>query len=231
MDIDTEADFYQRIDVLEAEKHSLTQQIRQLENALEKEKKFHRKFVEDVIQTEEVRNLDFEKERRELLEDKKKLVAEIRQLAKDKSFYKTSYDSLMEEEDLKNKNQSNRNRDHPLAISDSSSSHYSTANELVSLPSIKKQPKKSKVISKLSEKIFHENKILKLRTTKLTRDNATLRLKVKQLENFKSKTQDKSLQHEADVNELQKLFQSTRRTNGQIYNADALSKLGELSRD
>ncbi|KAJ6645237.1 hypothetical protein Bhyg_00441, partial [Pseudolycoriella hygida] len=75
-----EADFYQRRDVLEAENYSLTQQIKQLENVLDKEKKFHRKFVEDVIQSEELRNLDFEKERKELLADKKRLAAENRQL-------------------------------------------------------------------------------------------------------------------------------------------------------
>lgn len=217
MDMDTEANLYQRIDVLEAEKHSLTQQIKQLENGLDKEKKFHRKFVEDVIQSEEMRNLDFEKQRKELLEDKKRLLAENRQLTNDKSFYKTSYDSLMREEDLKNKNHSNRT--HSTSIPDSLSSNYSTANESaresVSLPSINQQ-KKSKMISKLSEKIFEENKKLKLRTKKLTRDNASLRLKVKQLENFKSKIQNKTFQHEADKNELQNLFESTRRTNGQI---------------
>ncbi len=94
-DIDTEADFYQRIDALEADKHSLTQQIKQLENSLDKEKKFHRKFVDDVIQSEEMRNLDFEKQRREFLENIKQLVAANRQLTNDKAFYKTSYDSLM----------------------------------------------------------------------------------------------------------------------------------------
>lgn len=70
-----------------------------------------------------------------------------------------------------------------------------------------------------------------MRNTKLTRDNASLRLKVKQLENFKSKIQNKKNQHEADKKELQYLFESTRRTNGQIFNSEALAKLSELSRD
>lgn len=108
MDMDTEADLYQRIDVLEAENYSLTQQIKQLENGLDKETKFHRKFVEDVIQSEELRNLDFEKQRRELLEHNKRLVAENRQLTIDKTFYKTSYDSLMKEEDWEKTNRSHR---------------------------------------------------------------------------------------------------------------------------
>lgn len=226
MDLDTEIEIYQRIDVLEAEKHSLTQQIKQLENAFDKEKKFHRKFAEDVIHSEEVRNLDFEKERKELLEDNKRLVAENRQLTKDKCFYKTSYDSLMREDDSRNKNHSYMTRS--SSVSDSLSSNYSTANESASLPSMY-QRKKSKMISKLSEKTFEENKKLKLRTTKLTRDNASLRLKVKQLENFKNKIQNKTFQHEADKNELQNLIESTKRTNGQIFNAEGLSKLGELS--
>lgn len=229
--MDTEDDFYHRIDVLEAEKDSLTQQTKQLENALDKEKKFHRKFVEEVIQSEEMRNVDFEKQRKELLENNKRLVSEKRQVSNDLAFYKTSYDSLMKEEDSKKKNHSHRTYSsfNPDSLSNSSS-NYSTANESVPLPSINQQ-KKSKVISKLSEKIFEENKRLKLRTTKLTRDNATLRLKVKQLENFKSKIQNKTFQHEADKNELQNLFESTRRTNGQIFNPEALSKLGELSKD
>lgn len=226
--MDEEADLYQRIDTLEAEKHSLAQQVKQLENALDKEKKFHRKFVEDVIQSEETRNLDFEKQRKELLEDNKRLASEKRQLANDKSFYKTSYDSLMKEEELKKKN--NCYGTHSSSISDSLSSNYSTANESVSSRS-NYQQKKSKVISKLSEKTFEENKRLKLRTTKLTGDNASLRLKVKQLENFKNKIQNKSFQHEADKNELQNLFQSTKRTNEQIFTPEALFKLGELSRD
>lgn len=240
--MDTEADLYQQIDLLEAERHSLADQIKQLERALDKEKKFHRKFAEDVIQSEESRNLDFEKQRKELLEQNKKLVAVNRELTKENSFYKTSYDSLMKEEDSKDRyhsahssssysaHSSSNYSAHSSCISDSISSNYSTATESASLPS-KSRIKKSKEISKLSEKIFEENRRLKMRNTKLARDNTSLRLKVKQLENFKNKIQNKTSQHEADKIELQSLFQSTRRTNGQIFNPLALSKLRELSRD
>lgn len=225
MDIDTETSFYQRIDVLEAEKHSLLHQIKQLENGLDKEKKFHRKFVEDVIQSEELRNLDFEKQRKELLEENKRLLAVNRQLTIDKTFYKTSYDSLIDDEDRTKPNQSKE-----TATSSDSVSNYSTANESVPAPS-SSQRKKTKTISKLSEQMFDENKRLKLRTTKLSRDNALLRLKVKQLENFKNKIQNKKVQQEKYKNELQNLLESTRRTNGQIFNSVALSKLADLSRD
>lgn len=59
MDIDGDEmeSMHECFDGLEAEKHHLIQQVKQLENALDKERKFHRKFVDDVVQSEEVRIL------------------------------------------------------------------------------------------------------------------------------------------------------------------------------
>lgn len=81
----------------------------------------------------------------------------------------------------------------------------------------------------MSEKLLEDNKKLKLKTMKLTKDNASLRLKVKQLENYKNKIQYKKEQQVLDRRELQNLFESTRRTNSQIFKAEILAKLRQLS--
>lgn len=240
MDIDIDEEIYQRVDGLEAEKHCLLQQIKQLESALDKEKKFHRKFVEDVLQSEEIRNQDFEKEKKELVKDKKRLTAENRQLTKDKLFYQSGFESLVEEkEDKTSSSPKNLSKSSPVSRETYNTRLSTTKLESSSTSpqcSTTKGPAKirqstSKAISKLSAKIFEDNKRLKLKVTKVTRDNASLRLKLKQLENLNDKMRTKNLQHDADQNELQNLFESTRRTNGQVYTPYILSKLGELSRD
>lgn len=91
------------------------------------------------------------------------------------------------------------------------------------------QKKSSKLIAKVSEKLFEENKKFKLKITKLTKDNAALRARVNQLENYKTKTQNKQKQQLADRNELETLFESTKRTNDQFFDAKSLYELGQLS--
>lgn len=231
MEIDIDMDFDEKINYLEGENYNLSQQIKQLESALDKQKKYHRKFVEDVIQSEEIRNKDFDKERKELVDDRKRLITENRVLAKDKSFYQTAYDALMAEN---NSNHSSKSSGQLVRATFRSYNTRSSINSLStpepsSLSSV--QHRSSKVISKASEKLFEENKKLKLKIMKLTKDNALLRSKHAQLENFKKKMENKKLQQEMEENELKNLIQSTKRTNTQIFNADVLSKLGRLSRN
>lgn len=260
MDVDTES-IQDRIDYLEAEKHYLNQRIKELENAVEKQKKFHRKFVEDVVESEEIRIQDFDKERKELVEDRKRLVTENRQLAKDKLFYHHAYSQLIKDEEIKKSlnepsiaNQStSETRDEALNSSNEPSKKSSqstpapkhsyetrrscsileaSSSNAVSLPSTyqhKSLTKNSKIISKVSEKLFEDNKILKLKATKLIKDNASLRLKLKQLENFKTKILNKKLQQEKDHNEMQNLYEATSRTNRQIFTPDLLCELRKLS--
>lgn len=52
---------------LEAENSILTQQVNTLEKVLEKEKKFHRKFADEVIANEVVRLENFRKEKHKLV--------------------------------------------------------------------------------------------------------------------------------------------------------------------
>lgn len=235
VDIDDEDELTQHVSCLEAENRCLHQQVKQLENALEKEKKFHRKFAEDVIQSEEIRQKDFAKERKDLIEDKKRLLAENRALAKDKLFYQNAFTDLTQTEDAKSSylpsrtaiptrsydTRQSRSKLEPSALSISPFLSPSTS---LSTPQTC-----SKKISKVSEKLFEEIKKMKLKASKLTKDNASLRAKVKQLENFKTKSLNKRSQQEADRNELQNLFKSVSRTNHQIFSPDVLSKLGELS--
>lgn len=49
---------------IEAEKDNLVQNIVALEKSLEKQKEFHRKFADDVIVSESIRNEDFAKKKR-----------------------------------------------------------------------------------------------------------------------------------------------------------------------
>lgn len=63
----------------------------------------------------------------------------------------------------------------------------------------------------------------------MTKDNAALRTRVNQLEKHKMKIQNKQIQQKADRDELEILFESTRRTDDQIFDAKALHELAQLS--
>lgn len=72
---------------LEAANVSLAEKVSGLEKKLEREKKVHRKFSEDVIDSERVRAADFKKEKQELVEEIKSLRQHNRQLITDVLFY------------------------------------------------------------------------------------------------------------------------------------------------
>lgn len=84
----------------EVEKHLLKQQIKELENALDKSKKLHRKFADDVIESEDIRNRDYDRAKRELIAVNKRQIAEIRELTKDKCFYETTCAELLKEKEM-----------------------------------------------------------------------------------------------------------------------------------
>lgn len=245
VDVDPEDELHQRIESLEAENGCLTQQINQLENALQKQKKFHRKFAEDVTEAEEMRIKDFTDEVKGLREENKRVMTENRVLATDKSFYQTAYDLLTREDDKNiSKERSNNSsqsmpkpsqlsyntRSSELGMSPLPSNRFS-ASDVCSPSKTQNRNKSLKEVSKLSEKWFESSKKIKLKAAKLTKANASMRLKIKQLEKFKNKIQNRKSQQEASLSELQTLFESTRSTNKQIFNLEVLIKLGQLSKE
>lgn len=243
-------DLHQRIESLEMEKSFLSQEVKDLKNALNKQKVFHRKFADDVMEAEEMRIKDFNNEVKGLQEENKRLRADNRELAKEKSFYQAAYNSIADEDDNDSTVRSNNVNlstsgpiRHPYSTRSSSTvshpttsqSSQSSINEDAIHPPSNIRNKKTnnlKKVSKLSEKWFADCKKMKLKVTKLSSDNTRLKLTVKKLENFKNKIQNKKITQEAQKIELQSLSKATVRTNEQIFfNAGAMAKLSKFSKE
>lgn len=67
---------------------------------MKKSKKFHQKFVDYVIQIEEIRNQEFDREKKELIAVNKRQNAQIRELSKDKCFYESTCNDLLKENEV-----------------------------------------------------------------------------------------------------------------------------------
>lgn len=210
----------------ETEKHLLEVKIKELENALEKSKKFHRKFVDDVVESEEIRNQEFDRAKREFTENNKKQLAEIRELKKDKNFYEALSNNLIKEKEASSKAASLKQSS--IVFEPIQPSKSSTAGNLRSASQQKTTRKTSDGSYKISTKLFEDNKKLKIKVSTLTRANATLRLQVKRLEDFKTKIKAGTVQQSDDQKYMGNLLASTTRTNSQIFNQIALSKLQKL---
>jgi len=82
----------------EDENQRLFEKISFLEKALDKEKKFHRKFADEVAATEAIRIADFKKEKKSYVEEVKALRKRTAQLTKDVAFYKMAHEELAKNE-------------------------------------------------------------------------------------------------------------------------------------
>lgn len=215
-----------QVSSLEAEIFRLTQQFTDVEKALEKQKKFHRKYAEDVVVTEKLRIQDFKEEKRSLIEQNTLLIKENRQLTIDSTFYKKAYEELANEVEPASISQSNLR----TASNSSFSASVPAATSVTdAVNSSKCSHKSSKVLSKISEKLLLENKKLKVKLENL---NATIRIlksKNQKLENFKKKIDTKKMKFSQDSDELAKLVESTKTKNETTFNHEVLAKLGELS--
>lgn len=203
----------------EMEKHLLETKIKDLENALNKSKKFHQKFVDDVIESEELRIREFDRSKRELNTTNKQQLAEIRQLNKDKNFYEATCNELLNEK---------KQPEQPATFSERKSS--ATAGKAGNTkPSNGSRAKTTRSVSqfKISTKVFEDNKKLKDKISKLSMANANLRQQVKRLEKSNLKAKRVEEQHTADQQKMRNLLVSSTRTNKQIFNQLALSKLDE----
>lgn len=222
---------------MEAEVFRVTQQCIQLEAALTKQKKFHRKYAEDVAITEDNRNADFKEEKRSLNGQIQTLTKVKRQLDKDLDFYKKAYQELcIEEEMVRNEEESTTTKRQPVKNSSQrrssaeniTTSVVSMANVQIKLP--KCHHKSSKVLVKISEKYVLENKKLKSKVDSLNSIVRILKAKSQQFENLKKKISNKKLKFVEDSNELALLVDSSQRKNKSIFTPEILAKIGELSK-
>lgn len=244
-----------QVNNLESEKINLSQQVVNLEKALDKQKKFHRKYVEEVTVTEKLRIDDFKEEKRSLTEQNKLLNNQIRQLTKDLHFFKNAYEEVNREndeiafyktayEELMNDNKaSTLSRATRMSASSKGASSRAFSKSLVRTPSAVPAPaletltigtserkyKSSKVLSQLSEKLLMENKKLKIKVDRLNETVRVLKAKNKSLESFKRKIDNKKLEFGQNSAELKNLLALTEKKNRTTYTPEILSKLGELS--
>lgn len=217
----------------EVEKQLLETKVKDLEKALDKSKKLHRKFVEDVIDSEELRNQDFDRLKKELVAVNKRQATEIRELTKDTNFYEATCNALMKETSTHADNlleSSSRVNEFPQTTDtlDVTANQATLQTGQATIRNVRKVIRSGGKY-KISTKLFEENKKIKQKNAKLTAANAHLRLRVKQLEHFKNKCKKITQQQVADQQELHNLLTSTTRTNREIFSPSALSQLGRFS--
>lgn len=144
----------------------------------------------------------------------------------------------MGDEFTTNRSQRSASQQTPTAAHASTSESFSQTEynrESTSEPSgfsqakCKEKFKSSRVLAKVSEKLFIENKKLKLKVTTLNSTVGILKKKNKQLENWKSKTNNKKLKFSQEIDELELLADSVRTKNKHTFNPEVLAKLDKLS--
>lgn len=210
------------VEELRLENQILVEKVTQLEKALTKAKDNHRKFVSDVVESEEMRNREFDNEKKNLKEENKRLIEQYRQVSKDLTFYRTGFEELIHEAE---KNAS--------TISTSTSTRSTTvfhSSDITPTTPSKNRTDGIKVITRTSDKLYRENNILREKISKLTKDRQILRAKVKQLENFKNSMNKKSTAHLNYLKELEQLVDTSKVKNGKTFNSTILAKLGDLSK-
>lgn len=171
----------------EAENRYLLEKISLLEKALEKEKKFHRKYAEEVVDTEAIRIADFKKETQSYIVENKTLKKINSQLVKDVRFYKMAHEELANNESVV-ATAGNSPRKSPIQTTETES--QTVVKRL--RPSIGKH-KSSKEAIKINLSLFEENKKLQSKISDIKSTVAVLTKKNKQLENFRNKIENKKL--------------------------------------
>lgn len=214
---------------LETENHILAGRLNMLEKKMEKEKKFHRKFADEVSASESLRSEDFRKEKQAIVEENKSFIRENRQLKKDVDFYKKAHAELTKEDELGGIANSFKQIQNPRQEpSLSKSTRASRFQSIVYLPT-NCTHKSAKVLGKTNDKLYEDNKKLRLKISSLNADAAILKRKIKQLENFKVKIDNKKAKFLQDSELLEEVVASTRTTNKDVYNSDVLAMFGKIS--
>lgn len=213
---------------LKTENQHLKEEKMLLKNDIEKRKNFHRRYVNDVTATEAIRIQDFNKEKKEFSEERKQMSKVNRQLVKDLEFYKKAHEELAKRElsvvEAGNSSQSNSN-DGKQATSTSESQTVSNRP-----PSRQIKQKSSTVVAKINLSLFEENKQLQKKLSDMSSKNSLLNKKVKQLENFRSKIENKKSKFCRDSEELERLVDfSKKKEQRRVYTRSArdVGKFGE----
>lgn len=205
----------------ENENLHLSKNVAELEKALEKQRKFHRKFAEDVVATEKIRIQDFNEKKRSWTERNKRLTQELRQITKDFTFYKSAYEELATEvtpacssqpEQKLSPRSSLSSSASPLSVRSTKSTATSTMNDTRVLQSNSSEciHKSSKILSKISEKLLLDNKRLKMKLDNLGGIIRGLKAKNQRLENFKKRIENKKLKFSQETDELENIIESTK---------------------
>lgn len=213
---------------LEADNQHLHNKIIMLEKALDKEKKFHRKFADDVTETEKVRNSQFKREKHEYVEENKSLRQNNKQLAKDVDFYKKAH------EELANAVQS-------TVVQSTATNCPVPSNTIESNPEVPEQAsnyhrsskhqESSKKVIKNNAMLYEKNKKLESKIKDFRSIVSDLQKKNKQLENIRNKIDNKRSKFCEDSAELQRLVDLSRKKNRDTYTPEVLSMLGNLAKN
>lgn len=216
---------------LETENHHLQEKVTLLEKALDREKKFHRKYADEVGATEAIRIEDFRKEKRSLIEENKALTVKNRQLVKDVAFYKSAHEELAVEGPSKSTSAINSFQERSVNIGayelrSTSKSETQTSNSCKLSSSVQKN---SKAAIKANLIMFENNKKLKAKIVDIRATVAHLKKKNKQLENFRQKIENKKSKYGQDSLELEELVTSSQKKNEDTYTPDVLAMLRQLA--
>ncbi len=228
-----EAENRQLIDrmlILEAENERVNHDNTAIAKALEKQKSLHRKFSEDVCESERKRNEYFASQKRSLSDENKALVKANRQLDKDVSFYKNAFEELSQKD-------KSVHIDHPsqkpnvddVMEETTPIPAVLTKSRTLRTKSILPSSACSREVSKTSEKLFTENKKLQLKNKAQSATILLLKKKNQSLENFNVKMDNKKLKSATECEELKMLIDSTKVKNKDIFTTEILTKLGQFS--
>ncbi|XP_037037373.1 tropomyosin-1-like [Bradysia coprophila] len=199
---------------IEYENIQLKDQVMQLKKSLDKEKKLHRKFADEVVVTEETRISVFKIEKRLLVQENQSLVRENRQLGKDVEFYKKAHEELTKEYESNSSFMKSPSK--PIETTSTSRSFE--------FPE-KNTERRTRDLTKSNTKLFEENKTLKMKIADMKAALAVLKKKNKQCENIVKEINKKATKFNAESEQLEELIASTQTTNQDLYNPEALAKL------
>lgn len=213
---------------LEADKQHLHDKTILLEKALEKEKKNHRKFADDVTEIEKIRNADFKKEKHEYVEENKSLRQKTKQLAKDVEFYKKAHEELAKvvqstvQPTATNCPEPSNTIESNPEDPEQRASNYRRSN---------KHQDSSKKVVKINLMLYEENKKLQSKIKDFRSTVSDLKKKIKQLESVRNKIDNKRNKFCQDSEELQRLVDLSRKKNRDTYTPEVLSMLGNLAKN
>lgn len=211
---------------MEAENQNLHERIILLEKALEKEKKFHRRYADEVTATEMIRIQDFKKEKKALVDEMKALTGANRQLKKDVTFYRGAHEELANES-----SSTTEPCNHVPNIEPPSTSTSETQTFPFRRAAIGHESKRLKEITKINLSLFEENKKLKSKISDMSSTVSALKKKNRQLETFRNQVENKKAKFCRNSEVLEQLIDSSKKKNRDTYTPKVLEMLATLAKN